>query len=172
MIKIRSEKPNEYAEISEVYRTAFKQDNEARLVEVLRSTPNFIPELSLVAILNGSIVGHILFSRVIIKSKNREVPALALAPMAVRPEHQNCGIGSQLIRKGLKECKRLGHGIVIVVGHPNYYPRFGFKSALAFGLKAPFDVPEDVFLVREVIPGALDDVRGVVIYPPSFDLGL
>ncbi|MFB0560660.1 MAG: GNAT family N-acetyltransferase [Candidatus Lokiarchaeia archaeon] len=172
MIKIRSEKPNEYAEISEAYRTAFEQDNEARLVEDLRSTPNFIPELSLVAVINGSIVGHILFSRVIIKSESHEVSALALAPIAVRPEFQNCGIGSQLVRKGLKECKRLGHGIVIVLGHPDYYPRFGFKSALAFGLKAPFDVPDDVFLVHEVIPGALNDVSGVVIYPPSFNLVL
>ncbi|MGQ9723255.1 MAG: GNAT family N-acetyltransferase [Candidatus Jordarchaeum sp.] len=172
MIHIRSEEPEDYSEISEMHSLAFEQDNEARLVEVLRSSPDFIHELSLVAVLNGLIVGHILFSKIIIQSENRRVSALALAPMAVRPKYQNSGIRSQLVIKGIKECRSLGYGIVIVIGHPDYYPRFGFKPARALGVKTSFDVPDQAFLIREVIPSALDSVSGTVVYPSSFDIAL
>ena len=89
--------------------------------------------------------------------------------MAVVPGCQNRGIGTKLVRQGLEACKKLGYTIVIVVGHPDYYPRFGFKSAREFGLEAPFEVPEDAFLVRELVPGALENVRGMVKYSPAFD---
>lgn len=96
------------------------------------------------------------------------LPALALAPMAVRPEYQNQGIGSELVRHGLRQCRDLGHKVIVVVGHPEYYPRFGFSLARAKGLEAPFPVPDEAFLVLELVPDALEGIKGVVNYPPEF----
>ena len=89
--------------------------------------------------------------------------------MAVLPAYQHQGIGSELIGRGLRECRNLGHGVVIVVGHPDYYPRFGFSSARARGLEATFPVPDEAFMVIELIEGALNGIAGVVRYPPAFD---
>jgi len=122
-----------------------------------------------VAIKNGKVVGHILFSRINIETKVGLVPALALAPMAVHPEFQNQGVGSELLRQGLERCRNLGHSVVIVVGHPTYYPPFGFTSARRKGLEAPFPVSDEVFMVLELAPGALKNVKGMVIYPPEFE---
>lgn len=169
MIKIRSESPEDYNQISDVIYNAFEQKNEVRLVETLRNSPDFIVELSLVAILNNLIVGHILFSKIKIKSEEKETTALALAPLAVRPDYQNKGIGTKLVEKGLKECKRLNHKIVNVLGHPNFYPKFGFTPASKFGIMAPFDAPDEAFLILELIPGALNGISGTVEYPPAFN---
>ena len=163
---IRAEQPGEHAAIHEVTTQAFGRDNEARLIDWLRSSPAFVPELSLVAIDAAQVVGHILFSRIHIRTPERAVPALALAPMAVLPERQHQGIGSALIRYGLERCRQLGHQIVVVIGHPRYYPRFGFSSARAKGLEAPY--PDAVFMVQELTPGALDNVCGTVEYPQEF----
>lgn len=163
---IRAEQAGDIASIQAVNVQAFGRDNEARLIDLLRSSPAFIPELSLVAIDTAQVVGHILFSRIHIRTPERDVPALALAPMAVRPERHHQGIGTALIRCGLDVCRRLGHQIVVVVGHPRYYPRFGFSSARAKGLEAPY--PDSVFMVQELTPGVLTGVRGVVEYPPAF----
>jgi len=114
------------------------------------------------------VVGHILFSPLVIETKDGAVAALALAAMAVRPEVQNQGIGSELVPEGLEWCRSLGHRIVVVVGHPDYYPRFGFSPARARGLEAPFPVPDEAFLALELVPGALDGITGVVQYPPPF----
>ena len=168
MITIRPETAEDYAAIREVNLLAFGQEVEPRLVEALRRLPDFIPELSLVAVEAGQVVGHILFSPIVIETKDGSVPALTLAPLAVRPEFQNQGVGSALVRRGLEECERLGHRIVVVVGHPPYYPRFGFSPARARGLEAPFPVPDEAFLVLELVPGALDGVAGTVRYPPPF----
>jgi len=111
---------------------------EAQLVDALRRDGDFIPELSLFAVDEGRIVGHILFPPVTISSSEENVAALALAPMAVLPEFQGCGIGSRLVREGLAACRRLGHRIVVVVGHPAYYPKFGFSPARAQGIDVPF----------------------------------
>jgi putative acetyltransferase len=131
--------------------------------------PNFITELSLVAVEAGRVVGHILFSPMTIETQEGAVPAVALATLAVRPEFQNQAIGSQLVRDGLDRCSGLGHRIVVVVGHPEYYPRFGFSPARARGLEAPFPVPDDAFLALELAPGALEGVAGTVRYPPPFE---
>ena len=170
MITIRPETAEDYAAIHEVNLLAFGQEIEPRLVEALRRLPDFIPELSLVAAEASQVVGHILFSPFVIETKDGTVPALTLAPLAVRPEFQNQGIGSQLVREGLEECRRLGHSIVVVVGHPEYYPRFGFSPARARGLEAPFPVPDEAFMVLELAPGALDGVAGTVRFPPPFEL--
>ena len=169
MITIRPETAEDYAAIREVNLLAFGQEVEPRLVENLRRLPDFIPELSLVAIETGQVVGHILFSPMLIETKDGSVPALTLAPLAVRPEFQNQGIGSALVRDGLERCRSLGHKTVVVVGHPAYYPRFGFSPARARGLEAPFPVPDEAFMVLELVPGALDGVAGVVRFPPPFE---
>jgi putative acetyltransferase len=170
MIIVRAETPEDYTAIHEVNVLAFdKRENEARLVETIRQSPGFTPELSLVAIEDGQVIGHVLFSPIRIETEIGDAAALALAPIAVRPEAQNRGIGSQLIRHGLDECRRLGHRIVVLIGHSNYYPRFGFSPARAMGLEAPFPIPDDVFMALELVPGALKGVKGTVRYPPAFD---
>jgi putative acetyltransferase len=163
---IRAEHAADCAAIRAVNVRAFGRQNEAHLIALLRASTSFIPELSLVAVDAGWVVGHILFSHIHIRTRDRLVPALALAPMAVLPEQQHRGIGSALVRHGLEECLRLGHRIVVVVGHPNYYARFGFSSGRAKGLEAPF--PDAVFMVQELTLGTLDGVRGTVEYPPPF----
>jgi putative acetyltransferase len=169
MIKIQPEKGEYDTAIHEINVLGFGLENEARLVENLRKSPDFIPELSLVAVKDKRVVGHILFSRITIQTKIGSFPALARAPMAVHPKFQKQGIGSKLIRQGLERCRNLGYKVVIVVGHPNYYPRFGFTSARAKGLETPFLVPDEAFMVIEVAPGALNGISGMVIYPPAFE---
>jgi putative acetyltransferase len=168
MITIRPETTEDYAATHEVNALAFGREVEAALVEALRGLPDFIPELSLVAVEAGRVVGHILFSPMVIETKEGAVPAVALATLAVRPEFQNQGIGSELVRDGLERCRSLGHRIVVVIGHPAYYPRFGFSPARTRGLEAPFPVPDEAFLALELVPGALDGVAGMVRYPPPF----
>ena len=170
MITIRPDTAEDYAVIREVTLLAFGQERESQLVEDLRRLPDFIAELSLVALQDGQVVGHILFSPMAIETEKGAVPALSLAPLSVRPKCQNQGVGSQLVREGLERCRSLGHKVVVVVGHPDYYPRFGFSSARAKGLEASFEVPDEAFLVLELAPGALDGVAGVIKYPPAYGI--
>ena len=168
MLGIRAETAADFPAVREVNRLAFARDGEADLVDALRATDGYIPELSRVAVVDGRIVGHILFTRIGIVTAGGVVPTLALAPMAVLPEHQNRGIGSALVRDGLETCRRLGHGSVIVLGDPAYYPRFGFVPARPRGIAAPFPAPDEAFMVIELVPGALDGVQGTVQYPAAF----
>ena len=168
---IRPEQPSDFAAIAEVNRLAFGGEAEAALVAKLRASEDFVEGLSLVAVKGGQVVGHILMSRVRVRPEGgaaRAFPALSLAPMAVRPELQNQGIGSRLVSFGLSEARRLGHGFVVVVGHPHYYPKFGFEPARPKGLEAPFPVPDEAFMVLELAPGALRGVKGTVVYPAAF----
>ena len=167
-MNIRPEAAHDAVDIRQIHTLAFGRDNEARLVDALRAEPGFDPALSLVATADGHAVGHILFSPIRIRAPHRNVPALALAPLGVRPEYQKQGVGTTLVRAGVEECRRLGHTVVVVVGHAHYYPRFGFASARAAGLEAPFPVSDAAFMALELVPGALDGVRGVVEYPAPF----
>ncbi|MBI2826600.1 MAG: N-acetyltransferase [Planctomycetia bacterium] len=168
-VLIRPEGPADHAAIHDCIAMAFDRDDEARLVAALRASRWFIPELSLVAVREGRVVGHVLFSPIEIVHNDRPVAdALALAPLAVRPEVQDQGIGSQLARAGLDTCRERGNRLVIVVGHPTYYPRFGFKPAGPFGLECPFEVSDGAFMVCELVAGAVANVRGLVRYPPPF----
>jgi len=168
MVAIRPEIEKDHPAIYEVNKLAFGRDAEAKLVDKLRKSSGFIPELSLVALTNGQVVGHIMFSLISIESPKLSVSALGLAPIAVRPDYQKRGIGSQLIRKGIYEARRVGHKIVILIGHPTYYPRFGFTPATEKGLKVPFDAPDEAFMALELVPRALDGINGTVIHPPEF----
>lgn len=150
--------------IRAVNRAAFGQEDEARLVDALRAGGHV--RASLVAEEEGRLVGHVLFSELRIATPAGTVEALALAPLAVLPSHQRRGIGSALTREGLRACRTAGHRIVVVLGHPVFYPRFGFSAGLAARLNSPFSGPE--FMAAEIVPGALDGVAGEVVYPPPF----
>jgi putative acetyltransferase len=169
---IRSETPFDIKDIFAVHNDAFAQDGEARLVNALRNDGDFTADLSLVAVHDDRIIGHVLFPPITIESADatqKSVPARALAPLGVDPAFQCQGVGAALLNEGLKTCRHLGHGAVIVVGHPGYYPRFGFSTARTFGITAPFPCPDEAFMAIELIHGALDDVHGMVRYPPAFD---
>lgn len=145
------------------------QPNEGKLVENLRKNPKFVPELLLVAEINGKIAGHILFFPVVIKLENgEEEEIISLAPLAVLPEFQRQGIGGELIRERLKACQRLGFDSVIVLGHPEYYSKFGFKPANMWGITDPFGAPAEAFMALELKEGALEGAGGVVEYPDEF----
>ena len=165
---IRHEKKSDYSTIYEINKLAFNGENESKLIQTLRKSENFNKNLSLVAVNGEKIVGHILFTPITIETKEKSFLALALAPLAVHPEFQNQGIGSLLVKQGLNACKRLKYGIIIVIGHPKYYPRFGFIPAINKGLKVLFEVREEAFLVKENISGSLNGVEGTVKYPQPF----
>jgi putative acetyltransferase len=165
-IVVREETPEDLEAIREVNRQAFGQEDEARLVDALRDS-GYV-RLSLVAEEGGRIVGHVLFSDLPIVTPAVALHALALAPVAVVPNRQRQGIGSRLVREGLRACAAEGHSVVVVLGHADYYPRFGFSSRLAERLKSPLAGP--VFMALELVPGALADVVGQVRYPPPFGL--
>ena len=164
---IRPEEPRDFHAIRRVNELAFAGPIEANLVEALRDADAVI--LSLVAEVAGNVVGHILFSAVTIETAAGEVTAVALAPMAVHPEHQHKGIGSQLVGEGLRELQRRGYEAVVVVGHPEYYPRFGFARASGFGLRCAIACPDEAFMAIELRPRALAKRAGLVRYRPEFD---
>lgn len=164
-VAVRDETPEDIEAVRHVNLLAFKQDDEAALVDALRN--GGYVRVSLVAEVEGRAVGHVLFSALPIVTEAGTVPALALAPMAVLPEFQNLSVGSELVRRGLEVCRERGHAIVIVLGHPCFYPRFGFSTALAARLASPFTGKES-FMAAELVPGALDGVAGRVEYPPPF----
>jgi putative acetyltransferase len=163
---IRQEASGDAKAIRHVSEQAFGQTEEADLVEALRRRGAFT--LSLVALLADQIVGHILFTPVRIESGDSSFEAIGLGPMAVLPAHQRKEIGSRLVRAGLEECGRAGHEIVVVVGHPEYYPRFGFLPAKRFGIRYEEEVPEEVFMLVELREGALAGRSGIVRYQPEF----
>lgn len=169
-IRARAERPSDFAEVHAVNAAAFGQENEAVLVDALRQSPDWVAGLSLVAQAGGALIGHILFSRCVIESPGSgAITSLALAPLAVQPGWQRRGVGSALVRAGLAAAAAQGFGHVIVLGHPEYYPRFGFAPASRFGIYPPFEVPDEAFMALALRSGALDGVHGVVRYPPAFD---
>lgn len=166
MITVRAEDANDVGAVRRVNELAFGRADEARLVDALRAAAR--PQVSLVATDGEKVVGHIFFSPVSIESEEDKSSALGLAPMAVLPEYQRQGVGSQLVREGLRECSRLGYWVVFVLGHPEYYPRFGFIPASRRGLRCEYPVSDEVFMVAELEPGALGARKGLVKYRPEF----
>lgn len=166
---IRQESTDDYKAVFAVNDMAFGQKDEGELVDRIRKGNCFIPNLSLVAEVDDQIVGHILFSRIEIKN-SAEFESLALAPMAVLPKFQKTGIGGKLIVEGLKIAKALGHESVIVLGHKEYYPKFGFKKASMWAITCPLNVPDEYFMAIELVSGKLSGKAGSVVYPPEFEL--
>jgi predicted N-acetyltransferase YhbS len=148
---------------------AFGRKNEGYLVEHLRVNPSFLPELSILAETKNRIIGHILFLPIRIVWADVRFPSLALAPISVVPEYQGRGVGKQLVMHGLKRSAELGWKSIIVLGHAAYYPRFGFRPASKWDIRAPFEVPDDVFLAMELVENGLKGVSGTVQYPKEFD---
>jgi putative acetyltransferase len=166
VIAIRHEQPDDAAVVSAVHTEAFGRPAEARIVERLRQAAGFY--LGLVATEGDQIVGHILFTPVPLRSNRSSDLVLALAPMAVRPAWQRRGIGGALVRAGLEACREARHDVVLVVGHPAFYPRFGFVPARTLGLSSEPAMPDAAFMVAELTPGALRGRRGVVVYGSDF----
>jgi putative acetyltransferase len=164
-MEIRREQAADIGAIRVVNRAAFATGAEADLVDALREQAE--PTVSLVADDAGSIVGHIFFSPVTLLG-HTELRIMGLAPMAVLPAVQRHGIGSALVRAGLEHCARLGACAVIVLGHPEYYPRFGFTPASRFGISSEYDVPDEVFMALELEPGALRERSGTIRYHAAF----
>jgi putative acetyltransferase len=166
---VRNEAPADFDAVRAIHTLAFGQPQEARLVDALRAAPDLAPIVSLVASHEGRVVGHILFTPIRIGQALAAKRAMSLAPVGVHPDFQRRGFGDALVRAGLTECARLGHPVVVVVGHPEYYPRFGFRPARAAGLEAPFEVRDSAFMVWEQSPGALAGIRGMIEYPAAFN---
>jgi putative acetyltransferase len=165
-ILIRVEEPDDYSGVYAVNTSAFDTQAEANLVEVLRSQAQ--PYASLVAMEDGEIVGHIMLSPVKL-SGHTGLKIMGLGPMAVMPKKQRQGIGSALVKAGLEKCKELGCGAVVVLGHKGYYPRFGFTPSVKFGIGCEYNVPPEVFMVIELLPGYLRDATGIIHYHPAFN---
>jgi putative acetyltransferase len=167
MITIRDEKAEDHGAVRRINELAFGGPDEAALVDRLRRAAH--PYISLVAVIGEQVVGHIFFSPVSIESEDSSFTAMGLAPMAVLPEFQNRGVGSRLVREGLNRCELIGHDVVVVLGHPEYYPRFGFAPASLKGLRSEYDVRDEVFMVTELKQGALAGRKGLVKYHPEFN---
>ena len=165
MVEIRYETPNDHPAIRELTERAFGGAAEAKLVDMLRAAKKVV--ISLVAVHQNRVVGHILFSPVTVAEAPENLRAAGLAPMSVLPEFQNRGIGSKLVREGLEACKRAGYDVVVVLGHTKYYPRFGFLKAKDCGLDNEYNAV-DSFMVLELQKGVLQEIRGLVKYSPEF----
>lgn len=167
---IRTETISDQSSVYQLNYTAFgNREDESKLVERSRSSDGFIPELSIVAEVEGEIAGHVLFSKASVIDNNVHHEVIVLGPIAVSPDRQKQGIGAQLIREGFKRCKELGYGLVLLIGHPSYYLKFGFKPARPFGIELKqFEVPDEVFMVCELKEGVLNKTKGELRYPQAF----
>ncbi|MCI8342139.1 MAG: N-acetyltransferase [Firmicutes bacterium] len=169
-MEIRQEKFDDCDEVCEVVKRAFagaehSDGNEHELVAALRNSGSFVPELSLVAVDKGKIVGHILFTKAHVGNETE----LVLAPLSVLPEHQRKGIGLALMKAGHNAAKELGYGWVIVLGHSKYYPKAGYVPASLHGIEAPFDVPDENFMAVKLCENA-KKIEGVVRYDNAFGI--
>ncbi len=176
MITIRQEEVKDYEEVFKLIEDAFRDmehsdHQEHFLVEKLRKSEAFIPELSLVAEdENGRVAGHILFTKLIIENDSEIFESLALAPVSVKPGFQNQGIGGQLIREGHLIAQKLGYQSVILIGHEEYYPKFGYKKTSNFGISFPFEIPEENGMAIELVKDGLKNIKGKVKYPKEFGI--
>jgi putative acetyltransferase len=165
-VRIRRETAADYPAVAEVTAAAFGKQDEARLVEAIRASDGYVPELSLVAEEGGRIVGHVMLSYAGLEGS--DTPLLQLSPLSVAPDRHGGGIGSALTREALRLADERGEPLVLVLGHPTYYPRFGFRAASTLGIEAPDpDWPDEAFMA---VPLTAHDpsIRGRVVFPPAF----
>lgn len=172
-IHIRQEQKSDARAICHLVEAAFadvpeSDHQEQRLVERLHKSETFIPRLSLVAETEGQLAGYILLTKVDIVSPHGVTPSLGVAPLAVLPEFQRKGIGGMLLKEAHARAASLGYGTAVLLGHPGYYPRFGYRKAIDFGIEFPFDAPPETCMVIELIPGSLRQIAGKVRYPDVF----
>lgn len=163
-MNIRFELPGDIEKIRKVNHQAFGTETEANLVDALRNAD--VELISLVAEENAEVIGHILFSPVILGG---DLKIAGLAPMAVLPDWQGKGAGTELVNTGLQACEEAGYEAVVVLGHPDYYHRFGFTAAANFGIKSEYDVPLEVFMLKELHKDALKGITGTVKYHQAFN---
>lgn len=162
---IRPEKSDDAAAVRRVNEAAFGRPDEADLADRLRDRA--AAYLALVAVHEGDVIGHIAFSAITMDPPHPALSALGLAPMAVLPDCQRSGVGSALIREGLAACQHAGADVVFVLGHPNYYPRFGFEPVATRGIENEYGAPPEAFMALELTPGALVGVLGTAVYDPA-----
>ena len=170
-MQIRRETPADYDAVFHVIKAAFASAEqsdgaEQELVAALRSSPSFVPSLSLVAVEDEQVVGHVLFT----EAKVGTHTVLALAPLSVLPSHQRKGIGLALIREGHRIAKELGYDCSVVLGHPDYYPKAGYRPAGVFGIRPPFDVPDENFMAIRLNGPGEERMDGVLRYDPAFGI--
>jgi putative acetyltransferase len=166
-MNIRDELSSDIENIWEIKIDAFETEDEPILVNALRSSG--CTYISLVAESEDKVVGHILFTPVELSGNKNNLKIMGLAPMAVSSQYQNKGIGSKLVKAGLERCKSLGYDAVVVLGHPNYYPRFGFIPSVKFGIKSEYEVPDEVFMILELVQGSLKNHKGIIKYHEAFN---
>jgi len=166
-MNIREEVASDIEKIWKVNSDAFETKAEANLVDALRNRG--CPYLSLVAETENEVVGHILFTPVELSGNENKLKIMGLAPMAVLSNYQNKGIGSALVQAGLEHCLSLGYDAVVVLGHPDYYPKFGFAASVKYGIKSEYEVPDEVFMILELIPRSLKNHEGVIKYHEAFN---
>jgi len=169
-VTVRLEESRDFNAVRQVNEQAFGRKEEAELVDKLRAAGK--SALSLVASRGDRIIGHIMFSPSTVESEDGDFETLMLAPVAVLPECQRQGIGSKLVRTGLEECRRLKWDLVLVLGHAEYYPRFGFTTARAHGIACEFEVPDEAWMVIELSEGALIGRTGTARFQPEFSEAL
>ena len=168
-VTVRPEQPADFEAVQQTVHLAFGRVNEAELVERLRESQYYVPELALVAEHDGDIVGHVMLTYVELRDSDSSAAVLSLAPLAVRPEAQHQGVGAALVDAGLARAQARREPLVVVLGHPRYYTRFGFEPARPHGIDPPPPgVPDEVWLVK-LLAGYDGRPRGQVVYPPAFD---
>jgi len=173
-MRIRQENSDDFNDVFNVIEKAFRDEEysdhrEQFLVERLRNSDAFISELSMVAEIDGKIVGHILVTKLKIKNKTKIFHSLALAPVSVLPEFQGKGIGGKLIVESHNKAKELGHKSIVLLGHEKYYPRFGYEQAGRYNIELPFDAPKENCMAIELVENGLKGVNGMVEYPKEFN---
>ncbi|MBN1238910.1 MAG: N-acetyltransferase [Gammaproteobacteria bacterium] len=164
-MQVRPEQEADKTVVREIVAAEFDTGAEADLVEALREQAD--PVVSLVAEEDGAVVGYAMFTPVTVEG-DAGAKLMGLAPLAVTPAHQGKGFGSALVREGFERCRQLGYGAVVVLGHPEYYERFGFEPASRYGLKSEYAVPDEAFMALELEPGALADRSGTVRFHAAF----
>ncbi|OYT16305.1 MAG: GNAT family N-acetyltransferase [Bacteroidetes bacterium 4572_77] len=167
-VQIKREKKKDFEEVDMLLKVAFERNSIAHLVQKLRESDAFIPELARVARINNQIIGVIHYSHIQIIKGKKIAHAISMAPLAVLPAYQNLGIGAELIRNSFAKAREKGFDSVIVMGHEEYYPRFGFKLASEYNITCPYDVPNENFMALELFPNVLNKVSGRVKYDPLF----
>ena len=164
----------DYKEVAELIRESFSQSehgygNEAELVDKIRNEEGYIKDLEIVAFEDGKITGHGLLSEVSIVNQSQSFKGLVLAPLDVLPAYQGKGIGSAILLELEKRAKILDYSFISILGHESYYPRFGYVPASQYQIQAPFEVPDQNFMIKELIDGRLEGKSGVIQYSEAFN---